>query len=154
MAGAVREVRIEPLSAERRAAWEALYGAYADFYRVPRLAGGKLEALWEWLTDPADAMRGLIAAGEGGEVLGLAHFCAQRNPLRAGRLMYLHDLYVSPEARGLGIGGKLVGAVAEIARTEGCFRVRWATRADNARARKLYDRLAERTDWVIYDLRV
>ena len=193
--GEVRPVRIEPLSLSRRLAWETLYGAYADFYRVPRLSAARLELLWGWLTDPSDAMRGLVAVeeggenggdgtvgkkvgtggtvgtvetigtggtvgkvgkdgvgGRGGEVLGLAHFCVQRNPLRAARLLYLHDLYVLPSARGLGIGGRLVGAVAEIARAEGCLRVRWATHAENARAQKLYDKLAKRTSWVIYDL--
>ena len=208
--GEVRPVRIEPLSLSRRLAWETLYGAYADFYRVPRLSAARLELLWGWLTDPSDAMRGLVAVeeggenggdgtvgkkvgtggtvgtvetigtggtvgtvdtvgtggtvgkvgkdgvggrgGRGGEVLGLAHFCVQRNPLRAARLLYLHDLYVLPSARGLGIGGRLVGAVGEIARAEGCLRVRWATHAENARAQKLYDKLAKRTSWVIYDL--
>ena len=217
--GEVRPVRIEPLSLSRRLAWETLYGAYADFYRVPRLSAARLELLWGWLTDPSDAMRGLVAVeeggenggdgtvgkkvgtdgtvgtggtvgtvetigtggtvgtvetvgtggtvgkggkdevggrggrgGRGGEVLGLAHFCVQRNPLRAARLLYLHDLYVLPSARGLGIGGRLVGAVAEVARAEGCLRVRWATHAENARAQKLYDKLAKRTSWVIYDL--
>ena len=148
-------IRIAPLSAPHRPAWEGLYAGYADFYRVPRLEGEKLAALWKWLTDPADAMRGLAATrdGEGGgEVLGFAHFCPQRNPLRAGKLMYLHDLYVSPQARGAGVGERLIREVAEIARAEGCFRLRWATREDNAPARKLYDRLAESTDWVVYDL--
>ena len=67
-------------------------------------------------------------------------------------MMYLHDLYVSPQARGAGVGERLIREVAEIARAESCFRLRWATREDNAPARKLYDRLAESTDWVVYDL--
>ena len=147
-------VQIAPLTSAHRLAWEKLYAGYADFYRVPRLEGEQLEALWGWLTDPSDAMRGLVALREGerGEVLGFTHFCPQRNPLRAGRLMYLHDLYVLPEARGLGVGESLIRAVEEIARAEGCFRLRWATREDNAPARKLYDRLAERTNWIVYDM--
>ena len=145
-------VRIVALGGGHRAGWERLHAGYAEFYRVPRLEGERLETLWGWLMDAEDGMRGVVAEGEEGEVLGFAHFCAQRNPLRAGRLMYLHDLYVAPEARGAGIGEGLIGEVLRVARGEGCFRVRWATRADNEAARRLYERVGVRTDWVVYDL--
>ena len=177
-------VRVVPLVAAHRRAWENLYAAYADFYRVPRPQGERLETLWQWLTDPNDPMRGLAAVGtvgkagkaggEGGEggkigealgqeggdqgwegegrMLGFAHFCPQRNPLRVGRVMYLHDLYVTPAARGRGVGELLLRAAEQAGRAAGCFRMRWATRADNTVAQKLYDRLAERTDWVVYDM--
>ena len=142
-----------PLSESHRPAWEAMHRAYADFYKVPRLEGEKLERLWGWLSDPSDSMRGLVALVEN-TPSGFAHFCLQRNPLRAAQTMYLHDLYVAPEFRGMRVGEQLIAAVAEIARTEGCFRLRWATMSDNTPARKLYDRLARKTEWVVYDMDV
>jgi hypothetical protein len=42
--------------------------------------------------------------------------------------------------------------VADWARAEGCARVYWHTRASNATARRLYDRVAENRGFIKYDL--
>ncbi len=39
-----------------------------------------------------------------------------------------------------------------MARERGCAKVRWVAAADNHTAQRLYDDLAERTEWVTYDL--
>jgi len=39
--------------------------------------------------------------------------------------MFLEDLFVRPQFRGLGIGKALLAHVAHLARREGCFGVRW-----------------------------
>ena len=41
-----------------------------------------------------------------------------------------------------------------MARERGAAKVRWVTAADNATAQRLYDDIADRTDWVTYDLLV
>ena len=67
---------------------------------------------------------------------------------------FLDDLFVDPEARGSGAAAALIRAVADEGRARGWTVIRWITAEDNYRARGLYDRLAEKTRWATYDLRL
>ena len=59
--------------------------------------------------------------------------------LRAGSAAArIYSVVVSPAARGLGLGGRLVQAAERAARREGRERVTLEVRADNAAARALY----------------
>jgi GNAT superfamily N-acetyltransferase len=55
-------------------------------------------------------------------------------------------------ARGHGVGRALIEWLAERGRGEGWLRIYWQTAQDNVRAQALYDKLAERTDWLRYEL--
>lgn len=56
-------------------------------------------------------------------------------------LLFLKDLYVTEQARGLGIGRALLVAMARIAVDENYCRIDWTTDAANEGAQRLYDRL-------------
>lgn len=60
------------------------------------------------------------------------------------RAMRIYSVVVAPEARGLGIGQKLVAALETIAADEACDRVTLEVRTDNAAARALYAKLGYR----------
>jgi ribosomal protein S18 acetylase RimI-like enzyme len=77
-----------------------------------------------------------------------------RSPLRGGDIGFVDDLFVDPEARGGRTGEALIEAVAAIAAERGWPVVRWITADDNYRARALYDRLAKKTPWNLYELSV
>ena len=65
---------------------------------------------------------------------------------RAGsQAIRIYSVVVAPEARGSGLGRRLVEALQALAASEGCQRVSLEVRADNAAARALYDRLGYRT---------
>ncbi len=49
-------------------------------------------------------------------------------------------------------GRALIGAIAGKGRAEGWLRLYWQTAKDNNTAQHLYDKLAQRTDWLRYDL--
>ena len=53
-----------------------------------------------------------------------------------------------------GAADALIQAVADIARERGWSLLRWITAENNYRARGVYDRLAQRTDWVTYDMKL
>lgn len=55
-------------------------------------------------------------------------------------------------ARGSGAAEALLQAVADEGRRRGWTVIRWITAHDNRRARGLYDRVAERTKWLTYDI--
>lgn len=143
-------VEVRPVAASDRATWGELYRGYRDFYAKPHDAA-VLETVWGWLMDPDHDTRCLIATVDGVPV-GLGHYRSFARPIDGGRGLYLDDLFTSPEARGSGAGSAILARLAEIARDEGASLVRWITAADNATARRLYDRVAAQTPWVTYDL--
>jgi GNAT superfamily N-acetyltransferase len=64
---------------------------------------------------------------------------------------YLQDLFVSEQLRGQGIAAALIERVAQSARQRGASRLYWLTQDDNARARALYDRVAQYKGFIRYD---
>ena len=65
---------------------------------------------------------------------------------------YLQDLFTDEASRGLGVGATLIEAVRQAAAARGVTNVYWMTHETNARARRLYDRVARRTGFIEYDL--
>ena len=57
-----------------------------------------------------------------------------------GRVAFLEDLVVRPDARGGGAGARLLAAAAEFARSVGCLRITLLTDAHNAAAQRFYGR--------------
>ena len=143
---------IRPIRAEDRTAWDALYAGYARFYKVDQTEAMR-DRVWSWLMDPDHEVKGLIAEQDGTPI-GLTHYRPFFSPLRAAQSCFLDDLFVDPDARGSGAAQALIDGVVEVARTKGWLVVRWITADNNYRARGVYDRLAERTPWVTYDIKV
>ena len=48
---------------------------------------------------------------------------------------------------------ELINKMKEISKSKGWNLVRWITRDDNVRAKSLYDRVAKKTNWEVYELR-
>ena len=63
---------------------------------------------------------------------------------------YLEDLFVLPEARGQGVARRLIEAVFAAADETGASTVYWHTQEFNANGRALYDTLAHRTSFIVY----
>ncbi|MGW5386982.1 N-acetyltransferase family protein [Nocardia sp. NPDC003963] len=68
--------------------------------------------------------------------------------------IYLEDLYVTPEARGSGLGKALLAALAREARIRGYSRVSWSVLTWNTPSIGFYESLGARVqdDWVGYRL--
>ena len=64
--------------------------------------------------------------------------------------IYLEDLFVVPEARGLGAGKALLRALAQRCEAEGLTRLEWAVLDWNAPSIAFYDSLgaSAKTDWI------
>jgi GNAT superfamily N-acetyltransferase len=133
-----------------RAAWGKLYAGYAEFYGVDQTEEMR-DRVWSWLHIPSHELEGFVAVHDG-RLVGLAHVRAFARPLSASIGGYIDDLFVVPEARGRGVAEALIGAVAEDGRRRGWTLLRWITAEDNARARKVYDRVGRATRWITYDV--
>lgn len=148
----MNELHVRALERGDRERWAELYAAYAAFYRVEQTEAMR-ERVWGWLHGPAREVSGLVAEADG-RIVGIAHLRDFVRPLAAETGLYLDDLYVDPIARGSGAGGALLEAARALAADRGHTVVRWITARDNVTARRLYDRTAEATEWVTYDMAV
>lgn len=143
-------ITISPLQDADKPQWRALYNGYATFYKR-EMTDAIAAAVWGWLMDPDHELEGVLALRDGVPV-GLAHYRRMPSPLRGADIGFLDDLFVDPAARGSGAAERLIEHVAAVARERGWGAVRWITADDNYRARALYDRLAKKTAWNLYEL--
>jgi GNAT superfamily N-acetyltransferase len=96
------------------------------------------EALLEqalFATPPA--AEALIAEMDGAPV-GMALFLHNFSTWTGWRGLYLEDLYVTPQARGTGVGKALLKRLAQIAVERGCSRFEWAVLDWNTAAQEFY----------------
>jgi GNAT superfamily N-acetyltransferase len=133
--------------------WLPLFADYGDFYGTP-VPDEKALLVWSWITEETHGLSALVAQDEDGTLVGLAHYRTFARPLAGGTGIYIDDLFVTPDARGNGVATALIERVTEIARAQRSGIVRWVTAPDNDEAQVLYDKVAERTNWVTYDLTV
>ena len=68
--------------------------------------------------------------------------------------MYLEDLFVRPEARGLGVGRQMLRYLARLAKAKGCWRIEWAVLHWNKTAIGFYQKLGAipMEEWAVYRL--
>src|SRR5262249_26486604 len=143
-----REVVIREVPVDERAAWEPLWKGYQAFYQVD-IPDEATTVTWARLHDPNEPM-GVLGAYVDGKLCGIVHYLFHRSCWAIGDYCYLQDLFVSADARNLGLGRALIMAVEEKARAAGASRVHWLTHETNAVARALYDKLAQRPGFIQY----
>lgn len=141
-------ITVRPLGPGDRAEWAPLWEAYLAFYGAT-LGPDLFEAQFERLLG-GDPFFGLVAADEAGRLVGLCHCILHGHGWRLERVVYLQDLFVGGEARGLGAGRALIEAAYAEADRRGAPYVYWLTQDSNATARQLYDRVARHTPFTRY----
>jgi GNAT superfamily N-acetyltransferase len=82
--------------------------------------------------------------------VGLTHYLFHRSTTAIEPVCYLQDLFTSETARVKGVGRALINGVYQQARRAGCPRVYWQTHETNHTAMQLYDKVAERSGFVVY----
>jgi len=142
------EIVIRPLTTEDRAAWEELWQGYLTFYKAT-VSPETTATTFARLTDQGEPMGGFIAERDG-KALGIVNYVLHRTTWSEKEICYLQDLFTSAEARGHGIGRKLIEAVRQMAQDRGCFRVYWQTHEDNRQAQELYDKVAQKSGFIVY----
>lgn len=146
------EIRIRPVERADHARWLPLWNGYNEFYgrSGPTALAPEITAtLWTRFFDESEPVHGLVAE-RGGELLGLAHYLFHRSTTAIGQNCYMQDLFTVPAARGTGVGRALIARVAELAKEAGAPRLYWQTHESNATAMQLYDRVAEKSGFLVY----
>lgn len=133
-------------------AWRALWDGYNAFYgRAGKSALSEdiTRTTWERFFDAAEPMHALIAESSG-TMLGIAHFLYHRSTIYTLPICYLQDLYTLESARGKGVGRALIEVVYERAKQAGAARVYWQTHETNTVAMRLYDKVADKSGFLVY----
>ncbi|HEY0597115.1 GNAT family N-acetyltransferase [Sphingopyxis sp.] len=145
-------VLIRPAARADYGQWRPLWDGYNEFYGRSgdtALAPEITAATWERFFDPYEPMFALVAEQDGA-LLGLAHYLLHRSTTSLLPSLYLQDLFTGAEVRGKGIGRALIEAVYRAAQERSLPRVYWLTHETNDTAMQLYDRIAEKSGFIVY----
>ena len=96
----------------------------------------------------------VVLAEEDGSVVGFALFFHNFSTFVGKKGMYLEDLFVIPEKRGLGYGKALMKYVAKLAVERNCGRMEWICLDWNEPSLKIYRSIGAvpMSDWTVQRL--
>jgi len=146
------DLLIRPVAREDYDRWLPLWEGYNAFYGrsgATALAPEITRMTWARFFDAYEPVYALVAES-GSELLGLAHYLYHRSTTTIEPTCYLQDLFTSEVVRGKGVGRALINGVYERARLAGSSRVYWLTHETNQTAMRLYDKMADRSGFVVY----
>ncbi|MFT4221146.1 MAG: GNAT family N-acetyltransferase [Microbacterium sp.] len=141
---------IHPLTAADRDEWLPLWRGYLEFYEAD-LPSFVTDVVFQRLTD-GEGVHGAIARDDERRAVGLVHWLFHPSTWSVGPYCYLEDLFVAAEVRGQGVGRALIAHVRDQATDAGAAKVYWLTHETNTTGRALYDRVAELTGFVHYEI--
>jgi GNAT superfamily N-acetyltransferase len=141
-------INIRPLVPNDYEQWLPLWKGYQTFYKTV-IADDVTSLTWARFHDSKEPMH-VLGAFEGDTLLGITHYIFHRTCWTAAPTCYLQDLFTANAARGKGIGRALIEAVHAAAAKLGCARIYWQTHETNAEAMVLYNKVAERSGFLVY----
>jgi GNAT superfamily N-acetyltransferase len=145
-------VAIRPVCAKDFEQWLPLWSGYNEFYgragptALPRHITDRTWSRFLAAHEPVFA----IVAEQGDQLVGFAHYLFHRTTIGVHDVCYLQDLFTDPSARRNGVASALTEHVYRAASLAGASKVYWQTHETNVVARQLYDRLAERSGFLVY----
>ena len=146
------DVTIRAIERQDFAEWLPLWEGYNRFYGrsgPTALPAEITQMTWARFFDAYEPVHALVAVNEQ-RLVGLVHYIFHRSTILLGPTCYLQDLFTDESLRGRGIGRALIQAVYDQARSAGASRVYWLTHETNTTARTLYDKVAERSGFIVY----
>jgi GNAT superfamily N-acetyltransferase len=125
----------------------------AKFEKLEHEVVASEAALHQSLFGPKPYAEVLIAERDG-HAAGFALFFHSYSTFLAQPGIYLEDLFVRPDHRGLQVGEHLLTHLAQIAVKRGCGRLEWSVLDWNEKAIRFYEKLGarERAGWLTYRL--
>ena len=146
-------VTITALRGEDHAEWLELWKAYLAFYET-ELDDATTQVTFERMTSFPPEIHGAIARDADGRAIGLVHCLTHPATWSTGGYCYLEDLFVAADARSSGAGEALIEYVRAWAEQQGATKVYWLTAETNSVARRLYDRVATRSGFIHYEIKL
>ena len=152
----MQDLTIRRITAEDWPEWLPLWDGYNRFYGRAESTALPMEitrVTFARFLDAAEPVHALVAE-HGGHLVGLAHYLFHLSTTSIAPTCYLQDLFTGESARGKGVGTALIAAVHEQARLAGAARLYWQTHESNRTAMGLYDKVAQRSGFLVYRMPV
>ena len=111
--------------------------ALADYEKLSHAVKADRATLAHYLFGPRP-MAEVLMAESGGAAIGFALFFHNFSTFEGRPGLYLEDLFVQPESRGVGAGRALLARLAQIALERDCARLEWSVLDWNAPAIAVY----------------
>jgi len=143
---------IRPIARQDYDQWLPLWDGYNAFYgrSGPTALNPEITRMtWARFFDAYEPVHALVAESERG-LVGLTHYLFHRSTTAIEPSCYLQDLFTAEAARGQGVASALIYGVYERAKLAGSPRVYWQTHETNLTAQRLYDKVAERSGFIVY----
>ncbi len=131
--------------------WQEMWQNYLEFYKQD-LPKDVTDETWRRFFDDDCPLFCLVAEDEQNRVLGFAAHVVHPGTWGRGNVCYLEDLYVTPEARCMGVARKMIEHLSAMGRDKGWYRLYWHTDGNNHTARSLYDKVGTLTDRIKYEI--
>ena len=144
------EINIRSLKDSDKHDWRCLWTAYLEFYETT-VSEEVYETSFARLLSLGDNEYKCLIAEIDGKPVGLAHFLYHRYMWSVEDTCYLMDLFTDPSLRGKGVGRALIDAVHATATHDGVPSTYWQTQEFNYKGRMLYDQVAKKSPFVIYE---
>lgn len=125
--------------------------ALAEYEKLADKVTGSMETLQEDMFGNQPCIEAIVAETESHKIVGFALFFNNYSTFLTRRGIYLEDLFVLSEYRGVGIGKALITNLAQIAVARGYGRLEWSVLDWNAPAIAFYTRIGAEIlpDWRI-----
>jgi GNAT superfamily N-acetyltransferase len=146
------DLLIRPVTRQDHEQWLPLWDGYNAFYGrsgETALAPDVSKMTWARFFNAYEPVHALVAERDG-KLLGFAHYLFHRSTTALEPVCYLQDLFTSEDMRGKGVGRALINGVYERAAQANSSRVYWQTHETNLTAQQLYNKVAERSGFIVY----
>lgn len=149
---ATNEFQVRAVRESDCSEWQSLWRGYNTFYGRSGETALSVEVTsmtWSRFFDSHEPVHALVAEQDG-KLIGLAHFLYHRSTIQVGPTCYLQDVFTCETSRGQGVARKLIEQVYRFAKEAGSSRVYWQTHETNTAAMHLYDKIAEKSGFLVY----
>jgi len=145
------QFKIRPATVQDVPAIFSLILALADYEKLSDRVTGDSQTLQADLFGENPCIEAIVAEIEPNQIVGFALFFTSYSTFLTRRGIYLEDLFVLSEYRGIGIGKALITNLAKIAVSRGYGRFEWSVLDWNEPAIAFYTRIGAEIlpDWRI-----
>lgn len=145
------QFKIRPATIQDVPAIFSLISALADYEKLSDQVTGDRQTLQADLFGENPCIEAIVAEIEPNQIVGFALFFTSYSTFLTRRGIYLEDLFVLSEYRGIGIGKALITNLAQIAVSRGYGRFEWSVLDWNEPAIAFYTRIGAEIlpDWRI-----
>jgi len=126
--------------------FNVLINLFKEFALFEKLPDKMINSVEQMLLEK-EYLTGFVAVNSGNQIVGyVTYFFGYYTWI--GKSLYMDDLYVQTDSRGLGVGTKLINEVIEFAKAENCKKLRWQVSEWNQPAIDFYKSLGANVDAV------